>query len=112
MTVTNRERIWKEFQRLVGFDAESGEEAEIAAYLREKLCALGLDVTGDAAAIGKPVGSDERNHKSTYVTLTSLEEARRLARKAADRAHSALAPLGEKAAFLDELAEYLVTRDR
>ena len=71
-----------------------------------------LDVTGDAAAIGKPVGSDERNHKSTYVTLTSLEEAKRLAREAADRAHEALAPLGEKAAFLDELAEYLVTRDR
>ena len=71
-----------------------------------------LDVTGDAAAIGKPVGSDERNHKSTYVTLTSLEEAKRLAREAADRAHEALAPLGGKAAFLDELAEYLVTRDR
>ena len=71
-----------------------------------------LDATGDAAAIGKPVGSDERNHKSTYVTLTSLEEAKRLAREAADRAHEALAPLGGNAAFLDELAEYLVTRDR
>ena len=71
-----------------------------------------LDVTGDAAAIGKPVGSDERNHKSTYVTLISLEEAKRLAREAADRAHEALAPLGRNAAFLDELAEYLVTRDR
>ena len=71
-----------------------------------------LDVTGDEAAIGKPVGSDERNHKSTYVTLTSLEEARRLAWEAADRAHKALAPLGGKTEFLDELAEYLVTRDR
>ncbi len=71
-----------------------------------------LDVTGDEAAIGKPVGSDERNHKSTYVTLTSLEEARRLAREAADRAHKALASLGGKTEFLDELAEYLVTRDR
>ena len=71
-----------------------------------------LDVTGDEAAIGKPVGSDERNHKSTYVTLTSLDEAKRLAREAVDRAHKALAPLGEKAAFLDELAEYLITRDR
>ena len=69
-------------------------------------------MTGDAAAIGKPVGSDERNHKSTYVTLISLEEAKRLAREAADRAHEALAPLGRNAAFLDELAEYLVTRDR
>ena len=71
-----------------------------------------LDVTGDEAAIGKPVGSDERNQKSTYVTLTSLDEAKRLAREAVDRAHQALAPLGEKAAFLDELAEYLITRDR
>ncbi|MBO4852757.1 MAG: polyprenyl synthetase family protein [Schwartzia sp.] len=71
-----------------------------------------LDVTGDEAAIGKPVGSDERNHKSTYVTLTSLDEAKRLAREAADRAHRALAPLGGKTEFLDELAEYLVTRDR
>lgn len=34
-----------------------------------------LDVTGDEAVIEKPVGSDEKNHKSTYVTLTSLEEA-------------------------------------
>ncbi|MBR5909711.1 MAG: polyprenyl synthetase family protein [Schwartzia sp.] len=71
-----------------------------------------LDVTGDEATIGKPVGSDERNKKSTYVTLTSLDEARHLAREAVDRAHEALAPLGEKAAFLDELAEYLITRDR
>ena len=69
-------------------------------------------MTGDEAAIGKPVGSDERNQKSTYVTLTSLDEAKRLAREAVDRAHQALAPLGEKAAFLDELAEYLITRDR
>ena len=71
-----------------------------------------LDVTGDEAAIGKPVGSDERNHKSTYVTLASLDEAKRLAREAVDRAHQALAPLGKQAAFLDELAEYLITRDR
>ena len=96
------------------------DEAQLAA-LTEYAEAFGLafqitddilDVTGDAAAIGKPVGSDERNHKSTYVTLTSLEEAKRLAREAADRAHEALAPLGGKAAFLDEFAEYLVTRDR
>ena len=96
------------------------DEAQLAA-LTEYAEAFGLafqitddilDVTGDAAAIGKPVGSDELNHKSTYVTLTSLEEAKRLAREAADRAHEALAPLGGKAAFLDELAEYLVTRDR
>ena len=69
-----------------------------------------LDVTGEAAAIGKPVGSDERNHKSTYVTLTSLSEAREIARKAVADAVEALRPLGNKAAFLSELAEFLLSR--
>ena len=45
-----------------------------------------LDVTGDEASIGKPVGSDEKNHKSTYVTLGSLESARELAQTAVDEA--------------------------
>lgn len=70
-----------------------------------------LDVTGDEETIGKPVGSDERNHKSTYVTLTSLDEAKALARETVDRARRALLSLGGKAEFLDELAEYLIARD-
>ena len=48
-TLTDRQRIRESFQSLVHFDAESGSEAAIAAYLREKLCALGLMVTQDAA---------------------------------------------------------------
>lgn len=71
-----------------------------------------LDVTGDEATIGKPVGSDVRNHKSTYVTLTSLPEARRLAQEAVDEASAALAPFGGKAEFLRELVQYLVSRDQ
>ena len=71
-----------------------------------------LDVTGDEALIGKPVGSDERNDKSTYVTLTSLEEARKLAEETVAEAVAALAPLGEKAGFLRELVEYLLKRNK
>ena len=71
-----------------------------------------LDVTGDEALIGKPVGSDERNDKSTYVTLTSLEEARKLAEETVAEAVAALAPLGEKAGFLWELVEYLLKRNK
>ena len=41
-----------------------------------------LDVIGDEKTIGKPIGSDERNNKSTYVTLTSLDEAKKLAAEA------------------------------
>ena len=70
-----------------------------------------LDVTGDEAKIGKPVGSDERNQKSTYVTLTSLDEAKKLASDAVTEAKTALLPMGERAAFLSELADYLISRD-
>lgn len=71
-----------------------------------------LDVTGDEAVIGKPVGSDERNDKSTYVTLTSLEEARELAQKTVDEAVASLNPLGDKASFLRKLVESLLIRKK
>ena len=71
-----------------------------------------LDVTGDEAAIGKPVGSDVRNEKATYVTLTSLEEAKRLAEDAVDEAVAALDIFGERAAFLRDLALFLLGRKK
>lgn len=69
-----------------------------------------LDVTGDAKEIGKPVGSDEKNHKSTYVTLGSLESAQTLAKQAVDEAKMALSDFGENAEFLRALVDYLITR--
>ena len=71
-----------------------------------------LDVIGDEAVIGKPVGSDEKNHKSTYVTLTSLEEAKKLAQETADEAVAALKDFGPEADFLRELVSYLVDRNK
>ena len=71
-----------------------------------------LDVTGDEAAIGKPVGSDVRNEKATYVTLTSLEEAKKLAEDAVEEAVAALDIFGERAAFLRDLARFLLGRKK
>lgn len=71
-----------------------------------------LDVVGDEKIIGKPVGSDEKNHKSTYVTLTSLAEAKELAGDTVAKAVKALEPFGEKAKFLRELVEYLLERNK
>lgn len=71
-----------------------------------------LDVVGDEAIIGKPVGSDERNEKSTYVTLTSLEEARQLAADTVKQAVEALQIFGDKATFLRELVEMLLSRNK
>ena len=71
-----------------------------------------LDVIGDASVIGKPVGSDEKNHKSTYVTLTSLEEAKKLAQETVEEAVAALKDFGPEADFLRALVSYLVDRNK
>lgn len=71
-----------------------------------------LDVTGDEAVIGKPVGSDEKNNKSTYVTLTSLAEAKELASLAVADAVKALDTFGTEADFLRDLVEFLMKRNK
>ncbi len=69
-----------------------------------------LDVTGATEDIGKPAGSDERNHKTTYVTLATLPGAEKMARDAVATAVEALTPLGDRADFLRALAEFLLSR--
>ncbi len=69
-----------------------------------------LDVIGDEKNLGKPVGSDEKNHKSTYVTLTSLDEAEKLAEKSVDDAVDSLKNFGDEANFLRELVKFLIDR--
>ena len=71
-----------------------------------------LDVAGDEAVIGKPVGSDERNEKSTYVTLTSLDEAKKLAADTVQQALEALEIFGDEAKFLRDLVKMLLERNK
>lgn len=70
-----------------------------------------LDVTGSQEKIGKPVGSDIRNHKATYVTLYSLDEARNMAKQTVDKALEALSKFGPEADVLREMVRSLLTRD-
>jgi geranylgeranyl diphosphate synthase type II len=70
-----------------------------------------LDVVGDTKTLGKPVGSDERQGKTTYPSLMGLEKSRELARARADAAISALDGMaGPEAEFLRGLARYIVER--
>jgi len=70
-----------------------------------------LDVVGDEATLGKPVGSDEEQGKSTYPALIGLEKSKELAREYVDRAVKYLeAYSGDEQAFLTELARYIVDR--
>ena len=71
-----------------------------------------LDVTGDEKNLGKPVGSDAKNNKSTYVSLTSIDAAKNLAQKAVDEAVDALKNFGTEADFLRDLVKYLIGRNK
>ncbi len=69
-----------------------------------------LDVISDEATLGKPIGSDTDNHKSTYVSLLGLEECRKRSAALTEEAISSLSVFPQGAEELKELAVRL--RDR
>lgn len=70
-----------------------------------------LDVVGDTVVLGKQAGADIALDKSTYPALLGLEAARAMAARLTDEALAALAPLGDGAEPLRELARFLLARD-
>ncbi len=70
-----------------------------------------LDVEGSSEKLGKSVGSDANNHKSTFVSCYGLDESKRIAAELSKKAQKLLEPYGERGALLIELADYIVNRD-
>ena len=101
---------------LAGADDEQIRLVEKAAYeigiafqIQDDI----LDVTSSLETLGKPVGSDARNQKTTYVTLKGIQEASREQRQMSDHAIGMLRSLEEDGArneFLIELIRSLITR--
>ncbi|MBQ8821617.1 MAG: polyprenyl synthetase family protein [Lachnospiraceae bacterium] len=71
-----------------------------------------LDVTGNQEELGKPIGSDEKNHKQTYVTLKGLEEARMEVERLSQEAMSILEGFSGDSSFLCELIHSLIYRTK
>ena len=70
-----------------------------------------LDVTSTPEQLGKPIGSDSENGKTTFVTLYGAQGAMELAHKLNDETCAKLnESFGEKAAFLQQLAQQLLVR--
>ncbi|HEV3105571.1 MAG TPA: farnesyl diphosphate synthase [Trinickia sp.] len=69
-----------------------------------------LDVTTDSATLGKTAGKDAKDGKPTYVSIIGLDASRALAAQLRRDAHEALAPFGERARRLAELADLVVNR--
>lgn len=70
-----------------------------------------LDIEGDEKKLGKKIHSDEKNNKSTYVTIKGLEQAKIDVASISESAMEQLKDLGYSNEFLFELIDYLITRD-
>ncbi|MCM1135878.1 MAG: polyprenyl synthetase family protein [Clostridium sp.] len=71
-----------------------------------------LDVTSTEEVLGKPVGSDERNHKLTYVSLHGLETSQEEVKRKSDEAIEILQSFKNRNEFLEELVKRLITREK
>ena len=69
-----------------------------------------LDVTSTEEELGKPIHSDEKNHKTTYVTLMGIEKASQQVKKLSDEAVTLFEGLNKKNEFLFTLVNELVGR--
>ena len=96
----------------------SKEEIEIVETIAQKVGLAFqiqddiLDVTSTAEVLGKPIHSDEKNEKTTYVTLKGLEQAEKDVEEISARAIEGLASLPYKNVFLAELIKSLVYREK
>lgn len=70
-----------------------------------------LDIMGDEEKLGKPIGSDADNDKTTYVTLVGADRAQQDVKTLTDKAVEILDSFGEND-FMKTLSEYLVNREK
>lgn len=71
-----------------------------------------LDVIGDAEVIGKPVLSDEKNEKTTYVSLYGIDGAKKYVKEYTDEAIKILSEVGKENIFLNDLIISLINREK
>ena len=71
-----------------------------------------MDVTSTTEVLGKPVGSDVKNNKLTYVALHGLEESKAEVEKLSKEALEILRSFEQRNVFLEELVVSLITREK
>jgi len=86
--------------------SEYAEHIGIAFQIKDDI----LDVESTSEELGKPVGSDERNNKTTYVSLYGLDGARKMLQEVTQKAVEVLEIFGGKAWFLKEIAYFIAER--
>ena len=94
-------------ETIIGIAAEYGFKLGLAFQIIDDI----LDVEGNAEEIGKPVGSDAEENKTTFVTLFGVEKARDMADEITSEAIACLDKI-ENSSFLRELTEMLLKRTK
>ena len=70
-----------------------------------------LDIVGDESKLGKKVGSDIENHKSTYPSLIGLDESKNIAYELIQEAKESINSINKETKFLSDLADYIIDRE-
>ena len=71
-----------------------------------------LDVTSSMEVLGKPIGSDEKNHKLTYVAMHGLEKSAKKVEELSGEAIDILTSFSRRNLFLEELVRQLIYREK
>lgn len=71
-----------------------------------------LDIVGDEKELGKPIGSDEKNHKQTYVTLNGMEKSAEMVKTLSEEAMEIIDIAEGEGNFLKELISSLIYRTK
>ena len=71
-----------------------------------------LDVTGSQEILGKPIGSDEKNNKVTYVTIHGLEKSSEMVASLSEEAVQILSSFSGRNPFLEKLVQQLISREK
>ena len=69
-----------------------------------------LDVTSTLEVLGKPIGSDTKNNKATYVSFEGLDKAKEDEKRLSEEAVAELEGIGKECTFLKELILFLIDR--
>jgi len=83
-----------------------GEKIGVAFQIQDDV----LDVISTQNELGKPVHSDEKNKKTTYVNIYGIEKSKKIISRLSKEAIEILEGFGEKGMFLIELTNYLIGR--
>lgn len=100
---------------LAGADQEAVASMEKAAYnigiafqIQDDI----LDVTSTQEVLGKPIGSDKKNNKLTYVSLHGIEESKREVKRLSEEALFILRSFDRRNEYLEMLTDSLITREK